>query len=113
MNFARFPSDNKTTVYQHLGHLQQIVGIPHQPVTSIHFTSYGRPPHSHPTHRSSHQPPPVPSGAILGTASGRLIANVLASVATYETEIRGERVKAGQAAARAAGSQRRLRCLSD
>ena len=32
----------------------------------------------------------------LGTASGRLIANVLASVAAYETEIRGERVKAGQ-----------------
>lgn len=39
----------------------------------------------------------------LGTASGRLIANVLASVAAYETEVRGERVKAGQAAARAAG----------
>ncbi|MBN2594850.1 MAG: recombinase family protein [Sedimentisphaerales bacterium] len=39
----------------------------------------------------------------LGTASGRLIANVLASVAAYETEIRGERVKAGQAAAQAAG----------
>ena len=41
----------------------------------------------------------------LGTASGRLIANVLASVAAYETEIRGERVKAGQAAARAAGKR--------
>ena len=39
----------------------------------------------------------------LGTASGRLIANVLASVAAYETEIRGERVKAGQNAAKAAG----------
>jgi len=39
----------------------------------------------------------------LGTASGRLIANVLASVAAYETEIRGERVKAGQDAARSAG----------
>lgn len=39
----------------------------------------------------------------LGTASGRLIANVLASVAAYETEIRGERVKAGQAAVQAAG----------
>jgi DNA invertase Pin-like site-specific DNA recombinase len=39
----------------------------------------------------------------LGTPSGRLIANVLASVAAYETEIRGERVKAGQIAARAAG----------
>jgi len=41
----------------------------------------------------------------LGTPSGRLIANVLASVAAYETEIRGERVKAGQIAARAAGKR--------
>ena len=39
----------------------------------------------------------------LGTASGRLIANVLASVSAYEPEIRGERVKAGQEAARSAG----------
>ena len=30
----------------------------------------------------------------LGTPSGRLIANVSASVAAYETEIRGERVRA-------------------
>lgn len=41
----------------------------------------------------------------LGTASGRLIANVLASMAAYETEIRGERVRAGQQAARAAGKK--------
>ncbi len=41
----------------------------------------------------------------LGTASGRLIANVLASVAAYETEIRGERVKAGQTVARSAGKR--------
>lgn len=41
----------------------------------------------------------------LGTAAGRLMANVLASVAQYETEIRGERVAAGQAAARAAGKR--------
>ena len=41
----------------------------------------------------------------LGTASGRLIANVLASVAAYETEIRGERVRAGQAVAKAAGKK--------
>ena len=51
----------------------------------------------------------------LGTPSGRLIANVLASVAAYETEIRGERVKAGQAAAKAegkkwGGSQKGRRC---
>ena len=39
----------------------------------------------------------------LGTASGRLIANVLASMAAYETELRGERVMAGQAAAKASG----------
>ena len=37
----------------------------------------------------------------LGTPSGRLMANMLASIAAYETEIRGERVMAGQAAARA------------
>ena len=39
----------------------------------------------------------------LGTASGRLIAHVLASVAAYETELRGERVRAGQLAAKASG----------
>lgn len=39
----------------------------------------------------------------LSTSAGRLIANVLASVAAYETEVRGERVRAGQEAARAAG----------
>jgi DNA invertase Pin-like site-specific DNA recombinase len=41
----------------------------------------------------------------LGTPSGRLIANVLASVAAYETEVRGERVKAGQQAARETGKK--------
>ena len=41
----------------------------------------------------------------LGTPSGRLIANVLASVAAYETEIRGERVRAGQQAAMAQGKK--------
>jgi DNA invertase Pin-like site-specific DNA recombinase len=39
----------------------------------------------------------------LSTAAGRLMAHVLASVAQYETEVRAERVLAGQAAARAAG----------
>src|SRR5262245_11412628 len=42
-------------------------------------------------------------GLDLETPAGRLMANVLASVAQYETEIRAERVLAGQAAARAAG----------
>lgn len=42
-------------------------------------------------------------GLDLSTPAGRLMANVLASVAQYETEVRGERVRAGQAAARAAG----------
>ena len=42
-------------------------------------------------------------GLDLGTAAGRLMANVLASVAAYETEIRSERVRAGQEAARARG----------
>ncbi|HMB03498.1 MAG TPA: recombinase family protein [Isosphaeraceae bacterium] len=38
------------------------------------------------------------------TPAGRLMANVLASVAQYETEVRAERIVAGQAAARARGS---------
>ena len=41
----------------------------------------------------------------LGTASGRLMANMLASIAAYETELRGERVKSGQIAARSAGKR--------
>ena len=39
----------------------------------------------------------------LSTPSGRLNANIIASVASYETEIRAERVKAGQMAAKARG----------
>lgn len=39
----------------------------------------------------------------LSTPSGRLMANVLASTAAYETEVRAERVLAGQAAARESG----------
>ena len=42
-------------------------------------------------------------GIDLSTASGRMLANVLASVAQFETELRAERVLAGQAAAKAAG----------
>jgi DNA invertase Pin-like site-specific DNA recombinase len=42
-------------------------------------------------------------GLDLSTPAGRLMANVLASVAAYETEIRGERIRAGQEVARAAG----------
>jgi DNA invertase Pin-like site-specific DNA recombinase len=42
-------------------------------------------------------------GIDLSTASGRMLANVLASVAQFETEVRAERVIAGQAAAKAAG----------
>lgn len=44
-------------------------------------------------------------GLDLSSAAGRLMANVLASVAQYETEIRAERVKAGQAVARARGKR--------
>ena len=44
-------------------------------------------------------------GIDLATAAGRLIANVLASVAEYENEVRSERVRAGQDAARAAGKR--------
>lgn len=42
-------------------------------------------------------------GIDLSTSSGRMLANVLASVAQFETELRAERVRAGQAAAKAAG----------
>ena len=45
-----------------------------------------------------------PRGSLdLSIPAGRLMANVLASVAAYETEVRAERVLAGQAAARASG----------
>lgn len=42
-------------------------------------------------------------GLDLATPAGRLMANVLASVAQFETEVRAERVLAGQAVARANG----------
>ncbi len=45
----------------------------------------------------------IKDGVDLDTAAGHLMANVLASVAAYENEVRAERVIAGQAAARAAG----------
>ena len=45
----------------------------------------------------------IREGLDLSTPAGRLMAHVLASVAQYETEVRGERILAGQAAARAAG----------
>jgi DNA invertase Pin-like site-specific DNA recombinase len=41
----------------------------------------------------------------LSTASGRLMAHVLASVAAYETEVRSERQMAGIRAAQAAGKR--------
>jgi DNA invertase Pin-like site-specific DNA recombinase len=42
-------------------------------------------------------------GLDLSTPAGRLMANVLASVAQYETEVRAERTLAGQAVARSKG----------
>jgi len=44
-------------------------------------------------------------GLDLHTPAGRLMANVLASVAQYETEVRAERVRAGQEVARAKGKR--------
>jgi DNA invertase Pin-like site-specific DNA recombinase len=44
-------------------------------------------------------------GLDLSTPAGRLMANVLASVAAYETEVRSERQLAGIAAAKAKGVQ--------
>jgi DNA invertase Pin-like site-specific DNA recombinase len=45
----------------------------------------------------------VRDGLDLGTPAGRLMANVLASVAAYENEVRSERIISGQAVARANG----------
>jgi DNA invertase Pin-like site-specific DNA recombinase len=42
-------------------------------------------------------------GIDLSTPAGRMLANVLASIAEFESEVRAERVRAGQAAAKAAG----------
>ena len=47
----------------------------------------------------------IRDGVDLTTPSGRLMAGVLASVASYENEVRSERIVAGQAAARAEGKQ--------
>lgn len=44
-------------------------------------------------------------GFSLNSPAGRLHARILASVAEYETEVRAERVRAGQAAARARGKR--------
>jgi DNA invertase Pin-like site-specific DNA recombinase len=44
-------------------------------------------------------------GLDLSTPAGRLMANVLASVAAYETEVRSERQRAGIDAAMAAGKR--------
>src|SRR5258706_10256715 len=42
-------------------------------------------------------------GIDLSTAAGKMLAGVLASVAAFETEVRAERVLAGQAVAKASG----------
>jgi DNA invertase Pin-like site-specific DNA recombinase len=42
-------------------------------------------------------------GLDLSTPAGRLMCHILASISEYETELRGERVAAGQAVARARG----------
>lgn len=47
----------------------------------------------------------IRDGLDLSTAAGRMMANVLASVAAYENEIRSERIVAGQDAARQAGKR--------
>ncbi|MFB0553714.1 MAG: recombinase family protein [Phycisphaerae bacterium] len=47
----------------------------------------------------------VKDGIDLSTSAGRLIANVLASVAAYEIEVGSERIRAGQKAAKAAGKK--------
>jgi DNA invertase Pin-like site-specific DNA recombinase len=44
-------------------------------------------------------------GFDLNTPAGRLLAHIVASVAEYETEVRAERIRAGQAAAKAKGKR--------
>lgn len=45
----------------------------------------------------------VTEGFDLTTPSGKLVAHVMASVAEYDNEVRSERIRAGQAAAKAEG----------
>lgn len=47
----------------------------------------------------------IKDGLDLSTPAGRLMANVLASIAQFETEVRGERIAAGQAVAMANGKK--------
>ena len=47
----------------------------------------------------------IKDGIDLSTTAGRLIANVLASVAAYEIEVSSERIRAGQAAPKAKGKR--------
>jgi len=47
----------------------------------------------------------IKDGLDLSKPAGLMIAHILASVAQYETEVRAERVLAGQAAARAQGKR--------
>lgn len=47
----------------------------------------------------------IKEGIDLNTAAGRMMARVLASLAEFENEVRGERIRAGQAAARAQGKR--------
>ena len=47
----------------------------------------------------------IRDGLDLSTAAGRMMANVLASIAAYENEVRAERIVAGQHAARASGKR--------
>ena len=50
-------------------------------------------------------PVSLKDGLDLSTPAGRLMADVLASVAQYETKVRGERVRAGQLVARKSGKR--------
>jgi DNA invertase Pin-like site-specific DNA recombinase len=45
----------------------------------------------------------IKDGLDLSTSAGRLMANILASIAQFETELRGERIRAGIEAAKANG----------
>jgi len=47
----------------------------------------------------------IKEGMDISTPGGRMLANVLASIAAYEVEVGSERIRAGQAAARAKGGK--------
>jgi DNA invertase Pin-like site-specific DNA recombinase len=51
----------------------------------------------------------LPDWVDLSTSAGRMLTNVLASVAQFDNEVRAERIRAGQSVARESGSRHTIR----